>query len=278
MKVILNIIKFIVIIALTVCCIILTVANTASSTILSKQYTLKKLEETGFYHGIYTQINSNFENYIYQSGLDEDILVGICSEEKVKKDLNTIISNIYDGTQETIDAKEIETNLNNKIDALGVKNKNNEQAIEKFVQTIGNEYKESILHTKYEGTINSYVEKAQKLIGISKNISAVGIIVGLIILIIVNIKNILSFINQLGITFLAYGSFILITINAITSKIKIENIKILNDTFSNTVVNICTDIINNISKLSIFALILGIITVVICGVIKSIKTKEEKEI
>ena len=51
MKVILNIIKFIVIITLTVCCIILTVANTASSTILSKQYTLNKLEETEFYYG-----------------------------------------------------------------------------------------------------------------------------------------------------------------------------------------------------------------------------------
>ena len=115
MKVILNIIKFIVIIALTVCCIILTVANTASSTILSKQYTLNKLEETEFYYGIYTQINYNFENYIYQSGLDENVIEDIVTPEEVKEETRKIIVGIYNGLHEKVDTAKIKDRLNNNI-------------------------------------------------------------------------------------------------------------------------------------------------------------------
>ena len=65
------------------------------STILDKNYVMQKLEETNFYADTYELVESNFENYIYQSGLDEEVLKNICTEEKVKKDINIMLSNIY---------------------------------------------------------------------------------------------------------------------------------------------------------------------------------------
>ena len=64
---------------------------------------------------IYTAVESDFENYIYQSGLDENVLENIVSLEKIENDTKTIINNLYDGTSETIDVTEIENNLNNNI-------------------------------------------------------------------------------------------------------------------------------------------------------------------
>ena len=49
MKVILNVIKFILILVLVVCLIFIGIKNIVSSTILNQDYVLNKLEETNFY-------------------------------------------------------------------------------------------------------------------------------------------------------------------------------------------------------------------------------------
>ena len=134
MKVIINLLKFISITILTICLIILGITTIATSTILSKNYVTQKLEETDFYSGTYKLVESNFENYIYQSGLDEDVLKNICTQEKVKNDINIMLSNIYNGSNQTIDTTEIAENLNANIDKLGIKNNQNENAINEFVK------------------------------------------------------------------------------------------------------------------------------------------------
>ena len=140
MKVIINLLKFISITILTICLIALGAITIASSTVLDKNYVMQKLEETDFYSGTYKLVESNFENYIYQSGLDEEVLKSICTEDKVKNDINLMLSNIYDGTNKTIDTTEISTNLNANIDKLGIKTKQNEKAINEFVNHICKEY------------------------------------------------------------------------------------------------------------------------------------------
>ena len=118
MKVLINILKIIIITILTICILFLGIKNIFSSTILDQSYITNKLEETNLYHETYELVKSNFENYIYQSGLDEIVLEDICTEEKVKKDLNTILSNIYQGTDVKIDTTEIADNLNKNIGNL----------------------------------------------------------------------------------------------------------------------------------------------------------------
>jgi len=52
---------------LTVAIIGLGLFAIAFSTVLNKDYVVQKLEETDFYSGTYKLVESNFENYIYQS-------------------------------------------------------------------------------------------------------------------------------------------------------------------------------------------------------------------
>ena len=164
MKVLKNIIKFIIMIILVVCFLFIGIFRIATSTLFDKNYVLKNLEDANFYAETYDLVKSNFEKYIYQSGLDEEVLDNICTEEKVKEDINLIISNIYEGTETKIDTTEIAENLNNNINKTNVMTSKNKAAIEQFVTHICDEYKETILHTNYESKINHGFEKINNIL------------------------------------------------------------------------------------------------------------------
>ena len=221
------------------------------------------MEETNFYKETYELVKSNFEKYIYQSGLDEEVLENICTEEKLQKDINTIISNIYDGTDEKIDTTEIETNLNANIDKLGIKNSKNQKAIEQFVKHICDEYTETIIHTKYESQINAQYQKVISLLTKIHNVIMVILIIDAILLIIMNIKTASKIIQDLGIALFSSSIFKLSVCSIIMSKVNIEGIKILNDIFSKTLVTIITDVLTKIISLGIGALLIAIILIII---------------
>ena len=185
MKVLINLLKFIFITILTICLIALGAITVASSTVLDKNYVIQKLEETDFYSGTYKLVESNFEKYIYQSGLDEDVLKSICTEDKVKNDINLMLSNIYDGTNKTIDTAEISTNLNTNIDKLGIKTKQNEKAINEFVTHICNEYTDTLVHSKYENQINNVYKKAINNLNKVYNAILIVTVVDLILILII---------------------------------------------------------------------------------------------
>ena len=277
MKVILNVIKFILILILVVCLIFIGIKNIVSSTILNQDYILNKLEETNFYVETYELVESNFENYIYQSGLDEVVLENICTEEKVEKDIKTIISNIYEGKSEKIDTTEIADKLNANIDAQNVKNSSNEKAIQQFVKQICDEYTDTILHTQYEDKINDIYKKATNYINKTNTIVIAVVIIDFVLLIILNIKNISKLIQNIGITLLTTSLFEIIAINIINSKVDISGIKIFNDSFSKTLVTILQDVVEKIVSLGITTLIVAIVIIVIYAIIVFCKSPEVKE-
>ena len=277
MKVILNVIKFILILVLVVCLIFIGIKNIVSSTILNQDYVLNKLEETNFYVETYELVESNFENYIYQSGLDEVVLENICTEEKVEKDIKTIISNIYEGKSEKIDTTEIADKLNANIDAQNVKNSSNEKAIQQFVKQICDEYTDTILHTQYEDKINDIYQKATNYLNKANTIVIAVVIIDFVLLIILNIKNISKLIQNIGIALLTTSLFEIIAINIINSKVDIAGIKIFNDSFSKTIVTILQDIVGKIISLEIATLIVAIVIIVIYAIIVFCKSPEVKE-
>ena len=276
MKVLTKTIKFILVTILTICLISIGIISIVSSTILDKTYITEKMEETNFYKETYELVKSNFEKYIYQSGLDEEVLENICTEEKLQKDINTIISNIYDGTDEKIDTTEIETNLNANIDKLGIKNSKNQKAIEQFVKHIFDEYTETIIHTKYESQINAQYQKVISLLTKIHNVIMVILIIDAILLIIMNIKTASKIIQDLGIALFSSSIFKLSVCSIIMSKVNIEGIKILNDIFSKTLVTIITDVLTKIISLGIGALLIAIILIIIYAIISVNKKKEEE--
>ena len=186
MKVLVNLLKFIFIMILTVAIIGLGLFAIAFSTVLNKDYVVQKLEETDFYSGTYKLVESNFENYIYQSGLDEEVLKEICSQDKVKKDINIMLNNIYSGTNQSIDTTEISEKLNANIDKSGIKNKQNESAINEFVKHICQEYTDTLVHSKYETEINKMYNKINTLLNKVYNTLLIVFFIDLILIIIIN--------------------------------------------------------------------------------------------
>lgn len=275
-----NILRYIIAILLTIVIIAFLLINLLSSTILSEQYILSKLEETDYYNKMYQYVESSFENYIYQSGLDENVLEDIVSKEKIEKDTKIIIGNIYDGRNEKIDTQEIKDNLNANINkSLGNKKLNTTQktAIDTFIDEITNEYKTAMSHTNYEQQINNIYSKGIKYVNILKKALLISIAVLIILLIVLSLTKIYKVFAMAGISMLSSGILFEITNWYITSKIKIQTITILNDAISDTVRNILQEIMNTVKNEAVILTLIGIILIIIPSLIHYYKnSKEEK--
>ena len=281
MKIITKILKFIVMTIIVLCLTYIGIKNIACSTIFNKEYIIKKLDETNFYSETYKFVESSFENYIGQSGLEEDVIKNICTEDKVRKDINIILSNIYNGTKEEIDTSEIANKLNSNIDEQNVRTAKNSEAINEFVEHICQSYKDTIISTKYDATINNQYEKIIQKLGKIETIIIVVLIISIIILIALNIKDLLKILLNLQTISLATAIMqfaITITIN---KNVNISGIKAFNEAFSMSIVTIIQDIFGKINKFGIILLIIYVISVISYSIVekctKSNNSKIEEE-
>lgn len=279
MKVVLNIIKFILALILTVCIIAFIIVNVASSTILSKEFVLQKLDETNYYANTYTAVENDFENYIYQSGLDEEVLKDIVSPEKIENDTKIIINNIYDGTEEQIDITEIETNLKNNIEeSLDEKlSATQEKMVDEFINKITEQYQETITNTNYENTIHDILTKGNGFIEKIKQFSLIGMIVSAILILILSFRKIITGFMFVMSSIIASGVFYIITNIVINTKVKIQNITILNDAISISLREILTSILNTLTNTGILLTVIGVIALIIFAIISSYNQGENRK-
>ena len=274
MKALKIVIKYIITIILALSMIAYFFIQLASSTILSEQYILSKLEETDYYNKIYECVKSNFENYIHQSGLEETVLEDIVSKEKVRKDTNIIISNLYDGLEQKIDTQEIRDNLNKNIkETLGEQNitKTQQSSIDTFVDHICNEYTDTMSHFSYEKQINQYYQKAMQYINLVKKVLLITIGLAILLLLVLNLKRIYKFVLLLGISLTTTGTFLVIVNLFINSKVKVQTITILNDAISDTVRSVLAEILHMIMNNGSIMLISGILLIIIPILIHNLK-------
>lgn len=274
MKALKTVIKYIITIILALSMIAYFFIQLASSTILSEQYILSKLEETDYYNKIYECVKSNFENYIHQSGLEETVLENIVSKEKVRKDTNIIISNLYDGLEQKIDTQEIRDNLNKNIkETLGEQNitKTQQSSIDTFVEHICNEYTDTMSHFSYEKQINQYYQKAMQYINLVKKVLLITIGLAILLLLVLNLKRIYKFVLLLGISLTTTGTFLVIVNLFINSKVKVQTITILNDAISDTVRSVLAEILHMIMNNGSIMLISGILLIIIPNLIHNLK-------
>ena len=275
-----KIVQYIVATILALAILVLVIINILSSSVLSKEYILNKLQSQNYYEKIYQETESNFENYIHQSGLDEEVLKDIVTKEKIEKDTKIILNNIYNGMDEKIDTKEIKEKLNENINnSLNGKISNSEQkAIDTFVDTICKEYETTISHTNYEKKINEAINKINKYIDLIRKAMMVTIGISIIILVLLTIRRIYRITSKIGVAFTIDGLILILGRNYINSNIKIETIMVLNNGISDVLQNILNEILSNIFKTGSILLGLGIVLIAVYGIIKSIrKVKREKD-
>lgn len=272
-----KLLKYIFAIILYLSLTIVVLINILNSTILSKEYILNKLEESNYYNNIYTEVENNFENYIYQSGLDPIVLENIVSRDKIKEDTNIIISNIYDGNNKGIDLEVIRNNLSTNIDKSledRYLSEENKKAINKFIDIIINEYEDTIMNTDYSSKINTGISSINNKINIINIIMIILVIISILSLILLNIKKKRRKLSIFGIPLLALGLLLITIYLYIILNIDINNIVILNDAISIAVHYILNGIvIKFLINGSIFT-ILGILIIIIGNMLRYRKVKK----
>ena len=272
-----KLLKYIFAIILYLSLTIVVLINILNSTILSKEYILNKLEESNYYNNIYTEVENNFENYIYQSGLDPSVLNDIVSRDKIREDTNIIISNIYDGSNKGIDLEVIRNNLSTNIDkSLEDRyiSEENKIAINKFINIIINEYEDTIMNTSYSSKINTVISSINNKINFINIVMIILVIISIISLIILNTKKKRRKLSIFGIPLLALGLLLITIYLYIILNIDINNIVILNDAISIAVHYILNGIVVKfLINGSIFT-ILGILIIIIGNMLRYRKVKK----
>ena len=277
MKVGKKILNFIFVLVIALSFTFIGVKSVVFKTIFNKEYVLEQMEKNNFYSETYKLVESGFENYIGQSGLDEEVIKNICTEDKIKNDINIILSNIYEGTNEKIDTSEISNNLNSNIDKENVRTSSNSKAIDEFVEHICQSYKDTIISTSYENTINEKYNKITQKITKVQNILIIAIIISIIGVIALNVKDILKLLFWVESAVLSSAVMQLAITTVIKSKVNIDGIKIFNDAFSNIVVTIIKDILSKINTIAGKFIIAYFILVVIYAIIILAQKKEENQ-
>jgi hypothetical protein len=277
MKVGKKILNFIFVLVIALSFTFIGVKSVVFKTIFNKEYVLEQMEKNNFYSETYKLVESGFENYIGQSGLDEEVIKNICTEDKIKNDINIILSNIYEGTNEKIDTSEISNNLNSNIDKENVRTSSNSKAIDEFVEHICQSYKDTIISTSYENTINEKYSKITQKITKVQNILIIAIIISIIGVIALNVKDILKLLFWTESAVLSSAVMQLAITTVIKSKVNIDGIKIFNDAFSNIVVTIIKDILSKINIIAGKFIIVYFILVVIYAIIILTQKKEENQ-
>jgi hypothetical protein len=280
MKILIQIIKIMLAIVLTLSISLLILTNTITSTILSENYILGQLEKVDYYTKIQEEIKSSFENYVAQSGFDEKVVENIVSEEKVKEDTQIIISNIYEGTEKDIDTTQIEEKLRTNID----ESLNNQElsatqqkAVDQYIELICDQYEETMTHTKYESEVNSAINKIDKYINMTKKVAMIVSAILVIIILIMSYKRIFRGIAYIGISLTSTGIFYIIINLFINSKINVQNIVILNNAISETVRTTITDILNVIMKNGVVVLGCGIIIILLSNIMNNLILNKHKK-
>jgi hypothetical protein len=110
------------------------------------------------------------------------------------------------------------------------------------------------------------------------NATVIVCIIDIIILALMNIKKASKNLQDFGIALFSEGIFYIVACKIVTSKVNIDGIKIINDSFSKTLVTIINDFLVKIVSLGAGSLIIAIVLIAIYVIIViNKKSKNERE-
>lgn len=276
MKLIKQILSFIFIIILSISMLCSFLVFIFSNTILNKDYILNKMEECNYYEQTYLDMNEILEQYIGPSGLDEEVLKDIYTENKIKDDINTTVNTIFTGEEKAIETEAIREKLNKNIYKNYNIKDNEKEAITNFENTIINEYTKQITHHDYLYSLENYIPTANKIIAKLKIIMPFTTCIIIVILIILNIKKKNRIMQGILIGFLSASFTIIIMGIIININVKFESILILNETFSNLVRNIINELLKIFQNVGIITAILSTIFLIATNTVYEIKQRKLK--
>lgn len=276
MKLVKKLINFIVLIFLSLSILSSFLVFTVSNTILNKEYILNKMEECNYYEKTYLDINDILEQYIGPSGLDEEVLKDIYTEEQVKNDIDITVNAIFTGEEKTIETETIREKLSKNIYENYTITNSQKEAINNFEDTIINEYTKQITHHDYLYVLENYIPTINKIMAKLKIIMPIIVCIIIVCLIILNIKNTTKIIQGILIGFLSAGLTIMVIGIIINLNINFEDILILNEIFSDLIRNIANELLKTFQNIGIVIAILSTILLIVTNTTGAIKRNKKQ--
>ena len=261
-KIISYIITFIIIIV----AILITLTGVIRTTILSENYLLSVLEEQNYYKNAGTRINDAFGNYILQSGLEPEILNELVTQEKIKHDIQEIISALYTNNKYEISTSDIKKELNSRIDKVIEENNKKlnaeeKQSIENFVTSITDAYETEIAYSI--SAIDEIGGVLYKIINVVSTVILVLVVIEVLLVLIVWGINRKGDTPYIGIGLLASGVMLLTPQIVASLKMRLQNILMFNEDFSQVIRAVVQEILQRLDIIGGILILLGIILIVV---------------
>lgn len=246
----------------------------------NKDKLVSRLEEMKIYEQIYSEVQSGFEEYIYQSGLEVGTFKNICDKEKIKKDFLSIMDELYEGKECKIDIEVIKQNLDKEIQEF-VKTEGRkltveeEENIKKFEDLIANSYGESIsAYRNLNGFAKEPLKDTMNKLFIIEIILIISITVLIGLIKYINRKDIFNGAGFIGSAMLSAGAILVIAKSIIIKNIDIDNIIIYKQTLSNVIIHIAKSIISKINNFGVCYIAIGIFIILMTSIL-GLDTKNE---
>jgi membrane-associated HD superfamily phosphohydrolase len=107
------------------------------------------LNKSDYIHNLSSEVKSDMENYMIQSGLPNEILNNVFSEQDVKDDTMKLLNKIVNDENVTFTSEKLETNLKNNISNYASENgvvvDVNSQEMQNFVKQMSDVYQTDVL-------------------------------------------------------------------------------------------------------------------------------------
>ncbi len=240
-------------------------------TIFKKEYVKSVLVKNNYYSEVYENTLIEMKDYMTSSGLEEEVLDNLFSQESVKNDINKYIDELYKGNLYFPDIESMKEKLSQNIDTY-LKNNNidvtNRNELKLFINDITNIYNKEI---RLYNIPNKLINPFNKV----SNIIDKVILILSIITIVFSVILILFKTKYFGSVIMSSGLILLFIRFEIFEKIDIKNIILITEYFSKVLINILLDLVKLILYGSIILIVIGLILCFIESMEKKKKRSEE---
>ena len=227
-----------------------------SVTIFNSNYIIRNINKTDYYDNLYKDIKKEMSYYTNQSGFNDNILDNTFSKNTIKRDINLLINNLYEGKETNINDNKIKDNINNNINEFLHKYNysiTNRKDVDEFTNKMISIYKSKI---KIVDDIDKIAPKMNKILYL-KNIVLIGLFILLVVSVFIN--TIICHRNNLDIVMYINSLLLLVVRLYIVNKIDINNLYLYNKNISVVLKNVINNILNCYVVVIIIFFIVGLI-------------------
>ena len=241
--------------------------------IFNPNYYIDKFEENKFYDNVLQEVNSGFENFIYQSGLPENTIVNLATDDMIKSDINSLVLHITQKEELVLSSNKIREELDVRISNYLEKEnrtltKNERENITKFEDLIVSSYEESILPIRdFIDELKDMYDKVFNLYNKVKLIPIIGSVVLLFVMFILNKNSKFDLVNFSGISLLTVGFLLKLFGNVVLKNIDIDNVIVFTSSLTSAFQYIFKDIIFGVDLLGNWVSVIGICFILFYSII-----------